>query len=272
MEKILILADNFEDETEEFRKHFETVEKKSLADTSIYSGKEPEVYIEDEEIGPEHSLYINPKPEAFNYARVLTETLTQVQASSNLDSSSIFILMKKPYMIKVLEEKNVNTPVQASIASNRGLTGLEKDIEPPFILKKYSEFELDYIERFESFDDISGLEDMDEEKEFVVIQDIPEGEFFDVLYIDGEKISLKLEDDIWNTGEIGRRYHSLSDTQKEVVDDAASAVGTQICRVMLKGEKVMDMDVRPELKMFEKESGKNVYGRIAEALKEDDEE
>ncbi|EHK02507.1 hypothetical protein HRED_04278, partial [Candidatus Haloredivivus sp. G17] len=62
MKKILILADNFEDETEKFRKHFEEIEKKSLADTSIYSGKTPEIFIEDEKITSEHILYINPRP------------------------------------------------------------------------------------------------------------------------------------------------------------------------------------------------------------------
>ncbi|MEF8880558.1 MAG: hypothetical protein V5A72_01870, partial [Candidatus Nanohaloarchaea archaeon] len=103
MEKILILADNFEEETEQFKRHFDEVEKKSLADTSIFSGNESEIYIEDEKIGKDHALYINPRPEALNYTRVLTETLTQTQASSNLDSSSIFILMKKPYLIKVLD-------------------------------------------------------------------------------------------------------------------------------------------------------------------------
>lgn len=271
-EKILILADEFEDETENFRQHFEELEKKSLADTGIYSGKKPEVYIEDEKIGSEHILYINPRPEAFNYTRVLTETLTQTQASANLDPSSIFILMKKPYMIKVLTEKNVSSPIQASISNKRGLTGLEKDIETPFLLKKYSEFELDYVEKLDSFEEIKGLDDLDQEKEFVIIQEIPEGDFFDVLYIDGEKISLKLENNIWSDEEISRQYHSLSDTQKEVVDDAAKAVGTKICKIRLKGEKVMDMDVRPELKMFEKQSGKNVYGRIAEALKNGDDE
>jgi glutathione synthase/RimK-type ligase-like ATP-grasp enzyme len=272
MKKILILADNFEDETEKFRKHFEEIEKKSLADTSIYSGKTPEIFIEDEKITSEHILYINPRPEAFNYTRVLTEAMTQTQTSSNLNPSSMFILMKKPYMIKVLTEKDVPSPTQASIATKRGITGLENDIEPPFILKKYSGFELDYIERFESFDDISGLDDLNQEKEFVVIQEIPEGDFYDVLYIDGEKISLKLEEDIWSDEDLSRHYHSLSDSQKQIVEDASKAVGTDICRIRLKGEKVMDMDVRPELEMFEKQSGKNVYGRIADALKEEDEE
>lgn len=272
MEKLLILADNFEDETEEFSKHFEEVEKKSLADTSIYSSQNSNIFVEDNEITSEDILYINPRPEAFNYLRVLNEVLAQTQTSSNLDPSSMFILMKKPYMIKVLAEKNIPCPRQASLATRRGLTGLKEDIEPPFILKKYSEFELDYVEKFESFDEISGLDDLDQEKEFVLIQEIPEGDFFDVLYVDGEKISLKLEEEIWDDENTGRHYHSLSDAQKNVVEDAAKAFGTKICKVRLKGEKVMDMDVRPELKMFEKQSGKNVYGRIAGALKEEDRE
>lgn len=271
MEKILILADNFEDETENFRKHFEEVEKKSLADTSMFSGKDPEIYVEDEKIGEDHILYVNPRPEALNFTRVLMENLTETQASSNLDSSSIFILLKKPYMIKVLEEKNVETPAQASIVTKRGLTGLKKDLEPPFVLKKYSNLELDYTQRIENLDDVNGLEDLNQEEDFVVIQEIPEGEFFEVLYIDGEKISLKLDNDIWEDEENSYMYHSLSDTQKEVVDDAAKALGTRIFRLILKGDKVMDMDIRPDLSKFEKHSGKNVYGRIAEALKGEEE-
>lgn len=271
MEKILILADNFEDETENFRKHFEEVEKKSLADTSMFSGKDPEIYVEDEKIGEDHILYVNPRPEALNFTRVLMENLTETQASSNLDSSSIFILLKKPYMIKVLEEKNVKTPAQASIVTKRGLTGLKKDLEPPFVLKKYSNLKLDYTQRIESLDDVNGLEDLNQEEDFVVIQEIPEGEFFEVLYIEGEKISLKLDNDIWEDEENSYMYHSLSDTQKGVVDDAAKALGTRIFRLVLKGDKVMDMDIRPDLSKFEKHSGKNVYGKIAEALKGEEE-
>ncbi len=266
MGKTLIIANNFETETENFRKHFDDLEKKSLADIRIRSGKKPKIYAGDQEIGSEHTLYINPRPEAFNYTRVLAETITQTQASANLNPSSIFILMKKPYMIKVLEEKNVPTPNQSAVATKRGLTGLENDLEPPLIVKKYSGLKLESVRKVDGFEELEALEDMDPEENFALIQEIPEGQFFDVLYIDGEKISLKLEDEIWQDGS-GRKYHSLSDTQKEVVDNAAKAVGTNICRVSLKGEKVMDMDVRPELEMFEKHSGKNVYGRIVEVLK-----
>ncbi len=270
MTKTLIIANNFESETENFRKHFENLEKKSLADIRMHSGKNPDVYVQDEKIGPEHILYVNPRAEAFNYTRVLAEIITQTQASANLNPSSIFILMKKPYMIKVLQEKEIPVPKQASISSKRGLTGLEKDLEPPLILKKYSDFKLDRVEKVESFDELEDLGDLDPESNFVLLQEIPEGGFFDVLYIDGEKISLKVEGDIWED-DVVRKYHGLSDTQKEIVDKAAKAVGTDICRVSLKGEKVMDMDVRPQLEMFEKHSGKNVYGRIVEVLKSDEE-
>ena len=85
-------------------------------------------------------------------------------------------------------------------------------------------------------------------------------------------ISLKVEGSPWTEGgEISLSYHGISDTQKEIVKNAVESIGTSICRIRIRGERIMDMDTDPRLELFKQESGKNVYGRVADYLKGDSE-
>ncbi len=265
--EILILADDFE--TEMFEEHFEDVEEKSLANTMVTVNGETEVLVNGESIENWDALYLQPEPKAVGFSRVLMEALSLKDIECNMNTS-MFIPEKKPYLLQVLSERKIPTPSQTSISTEKGLTEIEKDLEFPVIAKKYSNLNLEETKIFEEFDELKKFSENTEHGEnFILIQEYSEEDIFDILYIDGDIISLKLEEEPWNSDDVSGKYHSLSDEQKKIVEDAVSAIGLKICRVRLKGQKVIDIENDPQLERFRDESGKNVYGRVASMLKGD---
>ncbi len=276
MSKLLILANEFEDEEKRFSNYFDEVDSKSLAEVLIdaETGRMSQVTVDGENIEEWDAVYIKPEPKAFNYTRVLMEVINNKDVRCNLDTSSIFILTKKPYLFKVLADKGNSIPRLASISTEKGMTELGKNVDFPVVAKKYSNLELAEKNIFEEFDDLKTFAELTEHGEdFLIIQEHKEDvEVFDILYIDGAMISLKVEGSPWTEGgEISLSYHGISDTQKEIVKNAVESIGTSICRIRIRGERIMDMDTDPRLELFKQESGKNVYGRVADYLKGDEE-
>jgi glutathione synthase/RimK-type ligase-like ATP-grasp enzyme len=275
--KLLILANEFEDEAERFSEHFEEVEVKSLADSLLDVNGDTKLMIDGERIENWDSVYINPEPKAFNYTRVLLEGISRKEVSCNLNPSSIFILNKKPYLFSVLADKGIKIPKQVAISTEKGMTELQRDIEFPVIARKYSSFELSEMQVFEEFDNLKSFAELSEHgQDLVMVQEKSneEEDVFDVLYIDGKMISLKLEEKPWEKDRydsITKKYHGASGGQKELVKEAVESVGTDICRIRVQGEKILDVANRPDLEEFKQKSGKNVYGRIADLLKGDEE-
>lgn len=274
MTKLLILANNFETEKQRFESYFDEVDKKSLADIMIDvdNNQESEVLVEGEDLSQWDAVYIKPEPKAFNYTRVLMEIVNLKEVECNLDPSSIFILTKKPYLFKVLADKGVKIPRQVSISTEKGMTELEKDVDFPVIAKKYSSLELKETKVFDEFDELKTFAELTEHGEdFLMIQEKIEGDIFDILYIGGSIISLKVEGSPWEeAAEISRSYHSISDTQREVVEKAVDSIGTYICSIRIAGDRIMDMDTDPQPEIFKQKSGKNVYGKLADTLKTGD--
>lgn len=269
--KLLILANNFEASKKRLENYFEEVDKMSLADVLIDT--DGNVLIDGTDVNEWDAIYIDPEPKAFNYLRVLLETIEQKNISCNLESASIFVQGKKPFLFSVLSDKGVKIPNQVAISTEKGLTEIERELDFPVLAKKYSSFELAESKIFEEFDDLKAFSELSEHgKDFIMIQEYREDDIFDILYVDDSMISLKLEASPWDKAEsdhIDKKYHSVSSSQKETVKKAVNSLGTKICRVRLCGDEVIDVDSRPDLVEFKEKSGKNVFGSVADALKED---
>lgn len=276
MADLLILASDFDTEKQRFEEYFDEVELKSLADVLIDVGTEmeSEILVDGEDINEWDAVYIDPEPKAFYYTRVLMEIIGDREINCNLDTSSVFILSKKPYLFNVLADRGVKIPKQVAISTEKGLTEIERDIDFPVLAKKYSDLQLSETQIFEEFEDLKSFAELAEHGEdFVMIQEYEdERDVYDILYIDGKVISLKLSGSPWEEGEISRSYYTLSDDLKQTVEEATDSIGTRICRLRVHGDRIVDMDNQPELEMFKQKSGKNVYGRIADVLKEGGEE
>lgn len=271
-ENLLLLSEKID--KEDFENYFEEIDQRSLADVMIKARKKSEILIDGEPIESWDALYLEPHPKAFNFSRVFLEIINQKEIKTNIDSSSLFILSKKPYLFNVLTEKQVPKPTTSSISTERGLTEIEDDLDFPVIVKKYEKMEKKEVKIIETFEELKSFSENSEHGEnYFIIQEYEEKEVFEVLYIDGQKISLKTEGNPWKSeSEIKRKYHSLSDKQKEVVEKAAKALGSKICSLRLNGEEVTDMNPDPQLTLFKEKSGKSVHSRIANLLKNGDDE
>lgn len=270
--RLLILANDFETSTKQFEDYFEEVENKSLADVLIDTNGN--ILVDGENITEWDAVFIDSEPKAFNYLRVLVETIEQKDITCNLEPASIFVQGKKPFLFSVLADKEVSIPNQVAISTEKGLTEIERELDFPVLAKKYSSFELAESKIFEDFDELKAFSELSEHgKDFIMIQEYREDDIFDILYVDDSIISLKLEASPWDKGEsasIGKKYHSVSSSQKETVKKAVNSLGAKICRVRLCGDKVIDIDSRPDLVEFKEKSGKNVFGRVADVLKEEE--
>lgn len=266
-----LLALTSDGEAEDFEPHFDEVESRSLADVYVEAGDPSKLHIGEKELESFDSVYVQIKPEASIFARVALECIHNSGVRSNLDDSSFFIMAKKNYLFKVLDEKEVPIPPTLAVSTEKGLTEVEKNLSFPVVARMYEGFKRVDIEKIY---DLEGLKSFAEHsthgKSIILVQEFLEGEVYDSLFIDGEIVSLKLDSGPWDSkGSVGRQYHSLSSDQREIVKKTADSIGTPICRVRLIDDKVVQVESNPMLDRFAEESGKNVYGKVASFLKGD---
>ncbi|MFB6265805.1 MAG: hypothetical protein ABEI07_01845, partial [Candidatus Nanohaloarchaea archaeon] len=181
------------------------------------------------------------------------------------------ITRKKNYLFKVLSEKRVPVPDTVVVSTEKGLTGVEDEVGFPAVASTYTGFEKEGVEKVESLEELESVAERSEHGEnFVLVRESMGGDVFESLYIDGETVSVKVES---GEGEDNPKmnYHSLPSEKSGIVEEAAEAIGAELCRVRLEGEKVVEVSTDPDLQRFEELSGKNVYGKVSELLKGGDE-
>lgn len=267
MTNLLVLT-NKPEKLDGFKDHFEEVDYHSLADVSVNSGIGEKVQVKEKPIKEYSSVFLDPEPKAPIFSRVFLEGLQDENIQCNLEPNTFFILSKKHYLFKVLKEKDVNIPNTASVSGQKGLTNIENDLEFPVVGKMYRGFERKDLKKLGTKESLKSFAERSEYgKNYVVIQEHVEGDVFDVLYIDGDIVSLKMEGDRWDESDISRTYHSLSTDQKKVVKKAANSIGTKICRIRLVDNNVVQVKTKLGLDTFKDISGKNVFGKVSKVLK-----
>ena len=270
MTSLLVLTNKPED-LESFKELFEEVVFHSLADISVNSGYEPKVKVQDRDVKEFDAVYLDPEPKASIYSKVFLEALQDESVTCNLKPNTFFILSKKHYLFKVLKEKGVSIPPTVAVPSQKGLTAVEQDLEFPVVGKMYKNFKREDIAKLEDCEELNTFAERGEYgNSYVLVQEFQGGEVFDILYIDGDIISLRVEGTKWSEEDISRNYHTISADQKEEVRKAAESIGTPICRVRMVGDKIVQVKSQLNLPMFKKISGKNVFGKIAKVLKGDE--
>ncbi|MDY6773878.1 MAG: hypothetical protein SVS85_01655 [Candidatus Nanohaloarchaea archaeon] len=268
MTSLLILTSNG-DEGGPFQDHFEEVVQRSLADVRITaSGTETSVVADDVPVEEFDSVFLNPSPRTAIYARVLLESVHE-GVETNLAPSALNIMAEKHYLFKVLSERNVPVPKTLAFSTEKGLTNAEESIDFPAVAIVFDGFERESVEQVEGTDDLlSAAERLEHGDNVMLVQEKVEGDLYDTLFIDGETISVKVETEGWGIDEEGNaNYHSLPSEQEDTVQMAASAIGSDLCRIQTRGGKVINVDSSPRLERFQDLSGKNVYGKVAELLK-----
>ncbi len=267
----LLVLTNKPDKFEDFEGEFENVEYHSLADISINSGTDPKVKLKDRNIKEDFdAVYLDPEPKASIYSRVLLEALQEESVNANLKPNTFHILTKKHYLFKVLKEKGAKIPNTIAVPSEKGLTSVEKNIKFPAVAKMYENFNRKDIAKIDDADELQKFADRIEYgKNYLLTQEYIDGAIFDILYIDGTIISLKLEGE-WEDKDVTRTYHTISADQKEEIRKAAESIGADICRARIVDDTIVQMKPELNLEMFKKISGKSVFSKVAKVLKGDD--
>ncbi|MDY6789504.1 MAG: hypothetical protein SVV03_06110, partial [Candidatus Nanohaloarchaea archaeon] len=256
-----------------FEEYFEEVDAHSLADVAIIAGKSAKLSVSGKPLEDYTAVYLDLEPRTTIFAKILLEYIQNRQLKCNFDPSSLFITSKKPYLFKVLEEKDVNIPSTVVVSTGRGVNNVEEEVGFPAVGNKFDGFRRIDIDRIYDRDDLKSFSEHAEHgKHMMMFQSLLEGDVYDVLFIDGEFISLKLEGDSWRlTPSKGAtaKYHKLGSDLKEVVRDTAESIGADLCRVRIVGDNVVGVKNNLKLQEFRDVSGKSIFGRVSEFLKGD---
>lgn len=288
MTNLLILANDPGQLVEGFEPAVDEVTGASLADAAIRVGDETRrsetrsskhrstdgarLTIDGVEAKQFDAVFLKPEPKAAIYGRVLLELLQERHIPCNVDASSFFIMTKKHYLLEVLEEHGVPLPPTVALSTEKGLTKAEEELDFPLMAKMYDGFQRVDITKIEDVGELKTFaEHAEHGKNVVIAQEFLEGDVYDALYMDGDIVSTEVEGG-WKTDTENRSYtyHSLSSDQQDVVQRAAEAIGTALCRVKLVDQTVIQMESDLRLPQFREVSGKDVYGHIADVLVGDD--
>ncbi|MCJ7428815.1 MAG: hypothetical protein MUP66_00320 [Candidatus Nanohaloarchaeota archaeon QJJ-5] len=269
---LLILTNN-ETEVDGLTEHFDQWDHYSLADAKIsHKDTTTTAAVEGTPITEYDAVYLNPEPRAAIYAKTFLETIQDHHIQTNMDSTALFLMMKRHYLFHVLHQRDVNIPQTIAFSTEKALTEIEDDIEFPAVAKMYEQFTSAGMKTIDDSDDLhSFAQSANHEENVIILQEYVDGDVYDVLYIDGDLVSLELEGDAWHLDNNDKiQYSKLSTEQSKAVNETAQAIGTKMCRVRLIGNTIVGVENEPRLDLFQEHSGKNVYGKVADMLRGDD--
>lgn len=257
-------------EFEEFDPLFEDNYKADVEDVapSVIKG-ESDVKLNGNSISDYDAVFAEIPQKNAVFGRVMLEMIEEKDVRLNYPSTAFFIMAKKNYLYHVLHQKNIDTPGTVVVGSEKARRNIDEHLDYPMVARKFdslSETERRLIESSEDIDEFAeGTEYPDE---FIIFQEFDEGEKYRCLYIDGEIISLADGSDEWRFNQEKLKYSSLSNDQKEAVVRTSEGIGTPVAEVILRGNKVFDVNPNPDLKMYTEISGKNAFEEVAEVLRE----
>jgi len=265
---LLILSEE-NDIEEKFEPYFDKVEERKLSRARLNVSQGEDVTVDDMNVEDFDCLFVLPEVDAVIYLRSMLEMIEK-NISTNLNSLSLYMMIKKQYLYKVLNEKSINIPKTVAVGSEKSAKGIE-GLDYPAVGRKYVGFEkkdMNLLENQEEMINFAGS--IEYGKESAIIQELAYGEVFDCLVIGDEVISLKLSDEgDWDlqAGECTEKYHKAPSDIKELVRETGKSVGMKVCRVKVVGGKVVNVHPIPQLERFKEISGKDTYKKVAELLK-----
>ncbi len=256
---------------EEFDPLFEEVETVNVEQVapSVIDG-ETDVKINGGSISDYDAVFTDIPQKNAVFGRVLLEMIEEEGIRTNHPSTAFFIMSKKNYLHHVLHQKDIDASATVVVASDKAGRNIEDHLETPLIARKFDqlvEVESRLIEDEDTIEEfVGGTEYPDE---FIVFQELEDGDKYRCLYAGGEIISLMDSSDSWQLQDEKLKYSSLSQEQKKTVEKAAKNIGTPVAEVVLRGGKVFDVNPNPDLGQYTEVSGKNAYEAVAQVLKGD---
>lgn len=265
--KVLTATDS--DTREELASEFDEVEEASLEDLApeVVGGR-ADVKVGGEPAAGFDAAYLEIPSRNAVFGRVLLEMLEEKGVRVNHPSTAFFVMAKKNYLYHVLHQRGVPAPKTVSVATEKAARNVEKHLKGPLVARRLEELEeterkkLDKVEEIQEF-----AEGSEYEEDLLLFHEYSNGGKYRCLVAGDSLVSLEDGSDGWRFDSDSLKYSNLSDEQEEVVRKSVNAIGTPVAEVVLRGNKVFDVNHDPDLGLYAETSGKNLYRSVAEVLR-----
>jgi len=267
--KLLTITD--EDHLEKLEDYFETHDQTTMDKIApeVVNSK-ADVKIEGRPIDEYDCIYAEiPKKNAV-FGRVMLEMVEEKGIRTNYSSTSFFIMAKKNYLYYILHEQQIPTPKTVTLADEKAGRNIERELDYPLVGRRIENLEPHESQKLENEEELKTfLDGIEYDDEVIILQEHEETEKYRCLVAGEQIISVKEDDDNWKFSEKNLKYSTISDNQKKIVTNVVKKIGTNVAEVLLKGQKVYDVNPNPNLEMYMNISGKDSFNAVAEAIKED---
>ncbi len=201
------------------------------------------------------------------FGRVLLEMIEEKGLKTNVSSTGFFIMAKKNYLHHVLNEKEIETPKSAVIASEKSVRNIGQHLETPMIGRKFEnrkETEINLLEDQEEVEEF--VEGTEYGEDVIVLSEYNEGEKYRFLVTGDNIISLKDKSDGWKITKDNLQYSNVGNGLEELVLTTKRSIGTSVAEILVNSGKVVDVNPNPDLEMYTEISGKNAFEQVKKAM------
>lgn len=229
---------------------------------------ERKVSVGDEFVEEYDAVYTQIPPENSVFGRVLLETIEEKEIPVDNYSTAYFTTAKKNYLYYVLSKRGIPCPKTISVASEKAARNIGHHLDLPVIGRRLEELKETEKRKLESEDEIESFSEGTEyEEDVLLFQEFNDETKYRCLVIDGEIISLRESSEDWKfTGE-NLKYSNISDTQKEIIENACNSIGLRIAEILIRGEEIYDINPNPDLELYSEKAGKNIFSEVTDLLK-----
>lgn len=269
---LLILTNEGDERPDGFEEHVDSVTEHKIKDLSpeVIDGK-TDVRIKDISATDFDAAFLRIRPKNAVFGRVLLEMLEEHHVRVNYPSTAFFTMAKKNYLYYVLHQKDVQAPKTGIVASEEAARNLERELSGPLLARRFDDLVENERKIIKEVSDIEAfVSGPDYDETFIAFQEYISGDMYRSLRVGDEIISLEDDhDNIWPDTD-NLNYSNLPEDQQHEVMKAAKAIGAPVAEVILIDGNVVDVNPNPDLDMYTDISGKDVYRRVTEVLREDD--
>lgn len=269
--KLLKITDN---EHEEFDEFFDETRQIALDQVApeVVEG-EGNVMVGDHPITDYDAVFAEIPEKNAVFGRVLLEMIQDQNVAVNYPSTAFFIMAKKNYLYYVLHEKNIPAPKTVSVATEKAARNIQNYLKGPLIARRLEDLEEVEAKKLDTVEEIQGFAEGSEYEEDILLfhefNKVNKGDKYRCLVVGDRIISVKDDSEGWKFSKDNLNYSNISDTQEEIVRDAAKKIGTTYAEILLRGEEVFDINPNPDLSMYTSVAGKNAHESVSDVMKEE---
>lgn len=256
---------------EGFEEFFEKVTSVTVSEVSpeVIKG-ERKVSIGERSIDDFDAVFTEIPPKNAIFGRVMLETIEEKDIPVDNYSTAYFTAAKKNYLYYTLHKRKIPAPNTVSVASEKAVRDIENRIEFPVVARKIEELEEIERRKLETGEEIESFsEGVEYEEDTLLFHELNDGEKYRCLAIKDEIISLRESSEGWKFTGKNLKYSNISDRQKELVKKTCDSIGLRIAEILIRGNEIYDINPNPDLDLYSKKAGKNIFSEVADLLKSD---